>query len=298
MTKQHFYHPKFIPTWFLIFLMRIFAQFPIFLQVFLGEILGILLRILLTRKYNIALINIQKCFPEKNKTQIKKLVKQHFSALGMSFFEMSSCFYLGDKRLKKRYKIEGCSHLQHALDENKNILLLVGHLTTMMLAGRMLLQNFAFADVYRPQNNALFDFEMHRVFEKHGATMLSVKDLKGLVKTLKSGVPIWYAFDQDLGGKNSIFAPFFNIQTATIQAPAKLTKNENTQALAVSFMRKNNQYHLKISPPLENYPNNTPLESATRLNAILETQIQQAPEQYLWIHRRFKTRPNHEKSFY
>jgi lauroyl/myristoyl acyltransferase len=111
-------------------------------------------------------------------------------------------------------------------------------------------------------------------------------------------LPIWYAFDQDLGAKNSVFAPFFGIPTATINAPAKLTKNQNTLAIAISFIRKNNHYHLKISPPLSNYPSTDMLDNATRLNTLLEAQIQKAPEQYLWIHRRFKTRPPNEKSFY
>ncbi len=298
MKKPNFYHPKLLPTWLLIALMKIGAKLPFNIQIAIGTIFGKLLYLVLPRFKKIAHINITKCFPEKSKTQVGQLLKQHFMSLGIGFFEVANCFYIKDKTLKKRYQIKNTHILQNALDKKKNIILLVGHFTTMMLAGRMLLQNFKFADIYRPQNNALFDAKMTKQFIKHGSIMIKAKDSKALIKTLKSGMPIWYAPDQDLGAKNSTFAPFFNIPTATINATAKLAKIKNTVVIPLSFVRNKSGYELEFSPILSNYPSANPLQSATIINHILQTQILKVPEQYLWIHRRFKTRPKGDDPFY
>ncbi|WP_190600661.1 lipid A biosynthesis acyltransferase [Candidatus Vesicomyidisocius sp. SY067_SCS001] len=298
MTKTKFFHPKFIPTWTLIGLMKLSAKLPLKIQLAIGKIIGKNLYSLLSRFRKIAFINLTKCFPEKNKDQVKKLVKQHFEALGIGLFETANCFYLNDKKLKQCYHIKGAKILQNALDQQQNIILLVGHFTTMMLAGRILLQNFDFADVYRPQNNALFDNQMQKIFTRHGSTMIKAKDTKTLIRVLKSGLPIWYTHDQDLGIKISIFAPFFNIQTATIKATEKLASIDNTVVIPLSFTRQYTTYTLEFSPALTNYPITNSQQNAQLTNQILQQQILKAPEQYLWIHRRFKTKPNNESSFY
>jgi lauroyl/myristoyl acyltransferase len=111
-------------------------------------------------------------------------------------------------------------------------------------------------------------------------------------------LPIWYAPDQDLGEKNSVFAPFFNIQTATIAATARLAKTPNTVVIPYFFIRTDEGYTMSFDAPLADYPSSDSVDNATRTNQILHDQILKAPEQYLWIHRRFKTRPNGEASFY
>ncbi|SSC11179.1 lipid A biosynthesis acyltransferase [thiotrophic endosymbiont of Bathymodiolus puteoserpentis (Logatchev)] len=298
MKKQNFYHPKFIPTWILILLMKLGAKLPFTVQVAIGTVFGKLLYLILPRFKKIAFINIRKCFPDRNKSQVKQLVKQHFTSLGIAFFESANCFYMGNAALKKRYHIKNTQILQDALDQKKNVILLVGHFTTMMLGGRMLLQNFKFADVYRPQNNALFDAEMTKQFMRHGSTMIKAKDSRTLITTLKSGLPIWYAPDQDLGAKHSTFAPFFGVQTATINATAKLAKIDNTVVIPLSFSRNKSGYELEFYRALSDYPSSDALQNATTNNQILQIQILKAPEQYLWIHRRFKTRPEGKASFY
>ncbi|SMN10746.1 Lipid A biosynthesis lauroyl acyltransferase [uncultured Candidatus Thioglobus sp.] len=300
MKKPSFYHPKFIPTWILIGLMKFGARLSFKMQVSIGKGIGRMIYPLAGKFRKIALINLSKCFPDKNEATIKKLAKQHFESIGISLFEVANCFYLDDERLKNRYTIQNKNLLEEALAQNKNIILLVGHFTTMMLAGRILLQNFKFADVYRPQNNALFDAEMTKRFTQYGSTLIKVKDSRALIKTLKSGLPIWYAPDQDLGINNSrsVFAPFFNVQTATINATAKLAKIDNTVVIPLAFSRNDSGYELAFSPAIDNYPSTDAKQNATLSNQILEKQILKAPDQYLWIHRRFKTRPDGEEKFY
>jgi len=128
--------------------------------------------------------------------------------------------------------------------------------------------------------------------------MIKTKDTRTMMKTIKSGLPIWYAPDQDLGEKNSVFAPFFNIQTATIAATARLAKTPNTVVIPYFFIRTDEGYTMSFDAPLADYPSSDSVDNATRTNQILHDQILKAPEQYLWIHKRFKTRPNGEASFY
>ncbi|CAC9609998.1 Lipid A biosynthesis lauroyl acyltransferase (EC 2.3.1.241) [uncultured Gammaproteobacteria bacterium] len=298
MKKQNFYHLKFIPTWILISLMKLSAKLSFRTQVAIGKVIGRVLYRLLNKFRRIALINIAKCFPHKSQAEVRYLAKKNFESIGIALFESANCFYLDDATLRKRYNINNTHILEEALAQKKNVILLVGHFTTMMLAGRMLLQNFKFADVYRPQNNALFDTEMTKQFIKHGSTMIKAKDSRALIKTLKSGLPIWYAPDQDLGIKHSTFAPFFGVQTATINATAKLANIENTVIIPLSFSRKKSGYELDFSHPPKDYPVADAQDNARITNHILEAQILQAPEQYLWIHRRFKSRPENEESFY
>ncbi|OIR24300.1 lipid A biosynthesis acyltransferase [Bathymodiolus thermophilus thioautotrophic gill symbiont] len=298
MKKQNFYHLKFMPTWILIALMKLGAKLSFKTQVAIGKIMGRVLYRLLSKFRKIALVNIAKCFPHKSPAEVQHLAKQNFESLGISFFESANSFYLDDDTLRRRYNINNAHILEEALAQKKNVILLVGHFTTMMLAGRILLQNFKVADVYRPQNNALFDAEMTKQLTRYGSTMIKAKNPRTIIKTLKSGLPIWYAPDQDLGTKNSTFAPFFGVQAATINATAKLANIENTVVIPLSFSRKTSGYELNFSHPIKDYPLADARDNASITNRILEMQILQAPEQYLWIHRRFKSRPENEKYFY
>ena len=298
MKKQKYYHPKFFPTWVLIGLMKIGTKLPFKLQVLLGKIMGKLLYHLLKDLKRVALINISRCFPNKDKEQVEDLAKQHFEAIGISVFETANAYFGTDKKIAKLLSIENEQYFTQAQAQGRSIILLAAHFMPLMLGSRALLLKHNIANIYRPQNNQLFDQVMHDGFVKHGAVMIKTKDTRTMLKAVKNALPIWYAPDQDLGVHNSVFAPFFNIQTATVSATARLAKGENTVVVPYFFRRTEDGYQMSFEPPIENYPDADEAISAGITNQILERQILQAPEQYLWIHRRFKTRPEGEASFY
>ena len=298
MKKQKYYHPKFFPTWVLIGLMKIGTKLPFRLQVLLGKIMGKLLYHLLKDLKRVALINISRCFPNKDKDQIEDLAKQHFEAIGISAFETANAYFGTDKKIAKLLSIKNEQYFTQAQTQGKSIILLAAHFMPLMLGSRALLLKHNIANIYRPQNNQLFDQVMHDGFVKHGAVMIKTKDTRTMLKAVKNALPIWYAPDQDLGVHNSVFAPFFNIQTATVSATARLAKGENTVVIPYFFRRTEDGYQMSFESPIENYPDADEAISASITNQILERQILQAPEQYLWIHRRFKTRPEGEASFY
>jgi len=278
--------------------MRIGVFIPFNFQVLIGKAIGKLLYPFMHKLRSTAYSNISHCFPDKKQNQVNLLVKRHFEAIGVSFFETANAYYGSDKKIRKLLTITNENFFQDALKEEGGIILLCSHFMPLMLGSRALLINHTIANIYRPQNNKLFDRIMVKGYKKNGAVMIKSTDTRSIIKAINNSLPIWYAPDQDLGKNNSIFAPFFGIQTATASATARLAKNNNTRVIPYSFIRTKKGYTMSFEKPIANYPSNDPIQDATIVNQILEKQIVKSPEQYLWIHRRFKTRPNDEKNFY
>jgi len=298
MINTNFIHPKYFPTWILVLLMRVGVFIPFRLQVLFGKIIGKLIYPVMTELRKTAYSNISNCFPDKKHPQVTLLVKQHFEAIGISLFETANAYYASDKKIKKMLIINNEQHFTEALKKEGGIILLGSHFMPLMLGGRALLIKHTIANIYRPQNNKLFDQVMVKSYVKNGALMIKNTDTKSIIKAINNSLPIWYAPDQDLGKNNSIFAPLFGIQTATASATARLAKNKNTRVIPYSFFRTKHGYEMSFDKPLKNYPSGDAIKDASKTNQILEKQILKNPEQYLWIHRRFKTRPEGEESFY
>jgi len=298
MKNKKFLHPKFYPTWILILLMKISIHLPYKLQIELGKVLGNFLFYIASSRKKIAEKNLSLCFPDKNKLQINFLLKKNFEEIGISFFETANAYFATNKKIKEKLIIKNEKYLQEAIDNDKSIILLASHFLSLMLGSRALLLKYGIANIYRPQNNQLFDEIMRSSFVKNGAVMIKTKDTRSMLKAIKSKTPIWYAPDQDLGPNNSIYAPFFNIQTATVSATARLAQNDNTVVLPYHFNRQGNQYIMEFQRPLKPYPTMNPIKDASKTNSILEKQILKFPDQYLWVHKRFKTRPEGETDYY
>ncbi|MDP6727774.1 MAG: LpxL/LpxP family Kdo(2)-lipid IV(A) lauroyl/palmitoleoyl acyltransferase [Gammaproteobacteria bacterium] len=298
MIKNNFFHPKYFPTWILVFLMRLSVFLPFSTQVFFGKIIGKLIYPIMSELRKVAYTNISNCFPEKRQSQVTTMVKRNFEAVGISFFETANAYYASDSKIKKTLTIENEYFFTNALKKEGGIILLCSHFMPLMLGSRALLIKHKIANVYRPQNNKMFDQIMVNGYQKNGAVMIKNTDTRSIVKALSNSLPIWYAPDQDLGINNSIFAPLFGIQTATASATARLAKNNNTQVIPYSFVRTDQGYKMTFQEPLDNYPSGDAFNDAKRTNQILEKQILKNPEQYLWIHRRFKTRPEGESDLY
>ena len=298
MINTNFIHPKYFLTWILILLMRVGVFVPFRLQVFFGKIIGKLIYPLMTELRKTAYSNVSNCFPGKKQPQVTLLVKQHFEAIGISLFETANALFASDKKIKKMLIIVNEQHFTEALKKEGGIILLCSHFMPLMLGSRALLIKHTIANIYRPQNNKLFNKVMVKVYLKNGAVMIKSTDTRSIIKAINNSLPIWYAPDQDLGRNNSVFAPLFGIQTATASATSRLAKNNNTRVIPYSFIRTKHGYEMSFDKPLKNYPSGDAIKDASETNQILEKQILKNPEQYLWIHRRFKTRPEGEESFY
>jgi lipid A biosynthesis lauroyl/palmitoleoyl acyltransferase len=278
--------------------MRIGVFIPFSTQVFIGKTIGRVIYPFMSKLRSTAYANISHCYPEKKQPQVNAMVKRHFEAIGVSLFETANAYYATDNKINKLLIVKNEQYFTEALKQEGGIILLCAHFMPLMLGSRALLINHTIANIYRPQNNKLFDQAMVKGYKKHGAVMIKSTDTRSILKAINNSLPIWYAPDQDLGEKNSVFAPLFGIQTATASATARLAKNNNTRVIPYSFIRTIKGYEMSFDKPLLNYPSNNSVDDATTTNMILEKQINKTPEQYLWIHRRFKTRPEGVENFY
>ena len=278
--------------------MKIGVFIPFRVQVFLGRNMGKLFYPFFSRFRKIAIINIQQCFPEKSKEQVRALVKKHFESIGVGFFETANAYYARDKKIQKMLTIENEHYLTNAMKNGGGVIILCSHFIPLMLGSRALSLKHTIASIYRPQNNRLFDKIMVKGLTNGGGIMIKNSDTRAMVKAIKNALPIWYAPDQDLGARGTVFAPLFDIQAATITATSRLAKSSNAAVIPYLFIRTDKGYHMSFSAPIENYPSGDLVEDARKTNQILEAQIRKNPEQYLWIHRRFKTRPEGEGEFY
>ncbi|MBF4456145.1 lauroyl acyltransferase [Acinetobacter sp. SK-43] len=283
--------PKYWGIWIAISLLMIGAILPWSIQHRVANCLAKLAWKYLHSRRKTTLKNLMICFPEKDAESLYKDGQEVFFNTMLGVFEALNAWYC-PKWYENRIHIHGIEHINSA--KGHRILLLGSH-TTLLDAGGFISSRFFDLDVvYRPQNNPLLDMMITRCRASSYKHQIPKDDMKGLISSLKAGRAIWYSPDQDFGLKQGVMAPFFGVQAATLTAYRRLIKIANAVAIPLFFYRtgdiKNPQYHILLEKQLENFPTNDEINDATRVNLILENQIRTQPTQYMWFHRRFKTR--------
>jgi KDO2-lipid IV(A) lauroyltransferase len=240
------------------------------------------------------LVNIRLCFPECSPRQQKQLLRDHCAALGVGLFETALAWWGSDARVARLVHVEGMAHLQRALAQHKGVILLTAHVVHLELGARFIALQQPFHALYRPQRNPLFERFIYQKRLRHARLApIARKDIRGLLRSLKNGHVVWYAPDQNYGPKHSVLAPFFNVPTLTITATSRLAGLSGAPVVPYFVERLPGKisYRLTVLPPLERFPSADLTADAVRINRLVESWVRRAPEQYLWIHRRFKTGP-------
>lgn len=300
MTETNFKEVKY---WLIHVALKIVAwvaRLPAGSRIKVGNGIGWLLVNISKRRKRIASINIDKCFPELDQNQKKNLLKENMRATGRGIVEIASCWFSSLEMQKEQSTLIGKENLEAALAKGKGVILLSFHLTTLEVGGCLLGKHFDFLAMYKPDRNLLVNKVMRdgRLNHLHG--LIDRNDLRGTIRALKNNQIIWYATDQNYGGKSCVFVPFFGIDTATITSTTKLCKL--TGASVVPFTQKRNDqadsYELEIYPAFENFPGESESSDAARINRFLESYLRQNPADYMWLHQRFRNRPPGEQPFY
>jgi KDO2-lipid IV(A) lauroyltransferase len=293
-------HPKNLPIWVIFILLRLLVLLPYPVLIMLGKGLGALLYHLPLKHRYIARCNIRSAFPELSPKEQEKLVRENYKSTLIGLVELPLFWFAGNKRLKKLYKIEGVEHMEHALAMNKGVIMMGGHFTSMLMCGRLLAIDLPYNILVMRAKSAFFESIMQHYREKYYAGIIDSHDIRTMVKTLKNNEICWYSPDHDLGRKGAVFAPFMGIPTATITATARLAKMSGSPIVPINFQRNpgNTGYTLRFLEPWEDFPSGDDVADATRLNQFIEAHVREVPEQYFWLHRRFKTRPEGEPDFY
>ena len=290
-SLAEFWSPKYWPTWILLGFMKLVTYLPFPFQIKVGQFLGFLTFHLAKSRRHICEVNLKLCFPELSQRALKTLVKKTFISNGIGLIETAITLYRTPEEFKSRVTVSGLENLKRAISQSRGVLLICAHFTTLEFGG-FLLSLFQEMDVtYRPFKNTLFDSAMFNGRLRHYPSVIDRKNIRSALRSLKKGRVIWYAPDQDYGPKHSVFVPFFGIEAATITATARFANFNNSAVLFFSHYREedNSGYKLQFSNILENYPTGEPKADASLINNLIEQAIRKNPEQYLWLHKRFKT---------
>ena len=294
-------HPRNWLTWFGLGILWLIVQLPYPLLHFIGTSAGRLSRRFLKRREHIARRNIELCFPDMSPAARETLIDQNFMSLGMGLIETGMAWFWSDERVKKWFDVEGFANLNHALSGGKGVMVVGVHFMSLELGGRAMGLCQPMMAMYRPHNNKAMEWAQTKGRMRSNKAMLDRKDLRGMVHALKRGEAVWFAPDQDYGPRGSVFAPLFAVdQAATTSGTFMLARMAKPALVPVVLIRreKGRGYDLLIQPALENYPIGDEIAAAAYMNKVVEKEIMRAPEQYMWLHRRFKTRPVGAPSLY
>ncbi len=292
--------PRHWPMWTGLGLLWLGSRLPYGVQMALGRRLGDLSRLLLPARRRVVETNLRLAFPELGPAGRRRLLAEHFRAAGMALFEGALAWWAPQARLQGLLKeVEGEEHLEAAMAAGRGVLLLGGHYTTLEIAGPLVLTLCPVVPTYKPARNPLFEAVMRRARERRFPALLPSRDMRAIIRTLRAGGVVWYAPDQDFGRRNAVFAPFMGVPAATLTLTARLARTSGATVIKLWHERlPEGGYRLRFSPPWEGYPSGDEEADATRYNRAVEEQVHRTPEQYLWLHRRYKTRPAGEPNPY
>ncbi|QBY46031.1 kdo(2)-lipid IV(A) palmitoleoyltransferase (plasmid) [Arsenophonus nasoniae] len=294
-------HPRYWLTWFGLSVLFLLVQLPYPLLVRLGSTIGSLSGFFLNRRKAIARRNIELCFPLISLNKREELIKDVFSSLGIALLETGIAWFWPDRRVRKLFTVHGITHLQKVTTEKRGVMVIGIHFMSLELGGRITGLCQPMMAMYRPHNNKVMEWVQTKGRMRSNKAMINRKNLREMVKALKSGECVWFAPDQDYGPKGSVFAPFFSVKNAaTTNGTFVLSKLAEPAMLTIVLIRNKDKdgYRLIIGEELTNYPKDDKVAAAAYMNKVVEKEILRAPEQYLWLHRRFKTRPQGEDSIY
>ena len=298
-SATQFAHPRYWPTWLAVGLLRACALLPYRPMMVLGRLLGRMALRFARDRAHVVEANLRLCFPALDPAAIQALARRHAEALGMAVMDFAIAWWWSDDRLYAVAEISGREHLEQAMANGKGAIFLTAHFTSIEISGRLLADMCPALPMYRPNNNALLEWVMVRNRERHVEQTIPRQDVRLMIRTLKQGKGVWFAPDQNFGAKGHVFAPFFGVPTSSNTSLSRFAGMTGAAVVPFVVLRKpSGGYLMKIKPALQAFPSDDDVVDATRYNAIIEDWVREAPEQYNWIHRRFKKRPPGEPSAY
>jgi KDO2-lipid IV(A) lauroyltransferase len=269
------------------------AKLPASWQLRVGRMLGALLRRVKRRELRVADRNIELCFGNLDAVDRHRLLDEHFAAVGTSFVEMGVGWFTPIDRLLERVAIHGREHLDRALERGRGALLFAAHFTTLEI-GVAVLEALVprCSCMYRPQRNAMMDVMIRRGRHRFAKEQIPRDNVRALLRNLRANYAVVYLPDQTYLGKQSELLPFFGEPAVTNTATSKLAAISGATVLPYFFRRlPSGHYRVDIGPPLADFPTDSATRDAQRLFGKLEDYIRLAPEQYLWLYKKFKGRP-------
>lgn len=270
----------------------------------LGAALTRLAPLLMRKRIKVVKKNLELCFPEATATQRRQWQRQHIRTLCQSIIDRGLIWYGPPETIREQVHLHNFHYIQEAIERREPLLVLGPHFVGLdVAASRMTMEIDETATIYKAQRNAVFDAIIRKGRARFNqVNLINRKDgVRGMLKFLRRGVPVYYLPDMDFGRQGSIFVPFFGVPAATLPTTAVLASKWQATVIPVvsRWDPDTGHYHIEVQPPLQDFPGEQSIEDATaRLNSLLEDWIRRDPPQYYWVHRRFKTRPDPEAPRY
>lgn len=292
--------PRHWPAWAGLGVAWLLAHLPWSLQRAVGRSLGWLFAHLPGSRRRVAARNLALAFPDLSPAEREKLLRRNLADAGMMLVEFAFA-WMGSRRKLARVpvRLEGLEHLEAARAAGRGVLLVGGHFSHLELCARLVSQAIPIAGMYRLHKDAAFEWAILRARLGYGTAMFGKDALRPAIRYLRGGGTLWYAPDQDMRGKDAVFVPFFGVPAATITATHHLARLSGADVIPFEHRREaDGSYHIRLLAPLEDFPGADAAADTARVNAAIEAMVRKAPAQYLWMHKRFKTRPDGEPDLY
>ena len=285
--------PQNWPAWLGVAALKLLVLLPYQLILRAGAASGAVLAPLFRERRRIVARNLELCFPQMGEAARAKLREDALRDMGVMLGEFALGWLASDRKLDRLHvTVDGMEHLHALREQGRGALLVGGHFSHLELCARLISRRLRIAGMYRRMDSDVFEWLVLRARLDYADAMFDKDELRATVKYMKRGGFVWYAPDQDMRGKDSVFAPFFGIPASTITATHHLARLSG--AAVVPFFHRRlpeGGYALRLEAPLENFPTTDVVADTARINALVERMVLEAPAQYLWSHKRFKTRP-------
>ncbi len=286
-------------TYLLIAFLWLIRLLPLPAIVLVGDALGTALYWLVAERRRVTHINLEKCFPRISLAERERLARAHFRAFGRSLVELGIWWWSSRRRIERLVSVEGMEHLRALA--GRPLIMLAPHFVGLEATACRLAPETRGVGMYTQPKNRRFGERLLRGRLRFGEQVLVTRQdgVRAVLRRLREGRTFYYMPDQDLGPRESIFVPFFGVQAATVPTLGRLARLARAPVLPCTVsMLPRGGYRVRIEPPWQDFPSGDDAADARRMNAYIESRVIEMPEQYFWMHKRFKTRPLGEAGFY
>jgi KDO2-lipid IV(A) lauroyltransferase len=300
MPPASLYSPRHWPSWIGLGVVRLIAKLPYRALIALGRGLGLLTARLRGARRHVAQRNLALCFPDMPDAERTRLLHRNLADLGLMLVEFAFAWFGSDRAIARvPCAVEGLEHLERCRAQGRGVLLVGAHFSHLELCARLVSQRIRIAGMYRVMDDPVFERAVLRARLGYAEAMFTKDELRASVKYLRRGGTLWYAPDQDMRGKDTVFAPFFGVNASTLTATHHLARLAGAAVIPFFHKRESHGgYAIRLEAPLADFPSADVTADTARVNACIERMVHEAPAQYLWVHKRFKTRPPGEPSPY
>jgi KDO2-lipid IV(A) lauroyltransferase len=300
-ARARLWRPRHWPSWAAVGLVTLVGRLPFPLIWLIGQGFGRLTYLFARNRRRVGRINLGICLAETPAPERERILRAHFGWLGVAALAQGVGWGISRRRLERLVRIRNRERIDRRLAEGRPVIVLVPHFVGLELGGAAF-TGLVHSGVYMYQRirDPVLDWRVRKARRQYGSVSVERSDdLRGLIREIKRGNPFFYLPDQD-GGRRGIFAPFCGIPASTVPMLGRFAAMTGAEVIPTfaRFLPWGRGLELSFDPPLGSYPSGDPQADTAMMNGVIEARIQTMPEQYFWVHRRFKTRPPGEPPLY